>query len=165
MKAESPKRPVGDSADEAQFKTVVQLLRMKRFEQPDEGFDARNAAAIRSQIAALPERLSWSERLWSVFERTPAPAFRYAMATVFVMLVGYGALTYTQIPDEALLATATNSAPAIAQVQTPMEVAQTNEASELYSKPVFVFEAPSNRPMRGGAQYGTGPTMPVRFDY
>ena len=56
-------KPQDDSSSE-----VVRLLRLKRYEQPDAGFDARNAAAIRTRIAALPERVSQCHRVWGWLE-------------------------------------------------------------------------------------------------
>ena len=159
MKRDNPDR-------EDEFSEVVQLLRLKRYEQPDAGFDARNAAAIRTRIAALPGRTSWADRLWNLFGTAPTPAFRYALATVVVLGVSISALTYRQFPGASPLAAVTNDAPVLAQtaVSSPV-VAQTNEAPELYRKPVFVFEAPSNRAPLRGTQYGPGPTQPVRFNY
>ncbi len=154
-----------DPANEGEFSEVVQLLRLKRYEQPDGGFEARNAAAIRTRIAALPGRVAWADRLWHLFGAAPTPAFRYALATAVVVVVSISALTYQQFPGTSPLAAVTNDAPVLAQAEVPSPVAQTNEATELYSKPVFVFEAPSNRSPQRGNQYGPGPTQPVRFNY
>jgi hypothetical protein len=164
MKREDQMKPES-ATEEAQFRAVVQLMHLKRHEQPDPDFDARNAAAIRTRIAALPDHTSWLDRLWGVFEQTPAPAFRYAMATALVVLVGYSALNTTLMPGQTPLAVPTNDTPALAQAAEPVPMAQTNLAPESYGKPVFVFEAPSNRSVGHGSQYGTGPAVPVRFDY
>ena len=165
MTLENPKNP--RSPDDAQFRTVIQLMQLKRHEQPDAGFDARNAAAIRTRIAAGPERVSWGQRLWGLFEQTPSPALRYSMVTALVALVGLNVLTLTLQPDQATLPAVTNDAPALAQTAAePMQLAQTNLAPETYAKPVFVFEYPaSNRSPRGGLSIGPGPTVPVRYDF
>ena len=166
MKPGDTKNQVDPAGQDAQFQTVIQLLHLKRYEQPDADFDARNMAAIRTRIAALPERPSWAQRLWGLFEQTPAPALRYAMVTALVALLGINVLTLSLLPDQAPLATITNDSPAVAQTAEPVQLAQTNQAAEPYAKPVFVFEYPaSNRSPRGGVEYGNGPTMPVRFDY
>ena len=149
-----------------QFSEVVRLMRLKRHEQPDQGFDARNAAAIRTRIAALPERVSWLQRLWGLFEQTPAPALRYAAVTALVALVGVNVLTLSLAPSREGAALLTNEAPVVAQRDQGLPVSATNEAMETYAKPVFVFEYPaSNRALHGGGmQYGTGPVLPVSFE-
>jgi hypothetical protein len=153
-------KPQDDAASE-----VTRLLRLKRYEQPDAGFDARVTAGIRTRIAALPERVSWGQRVWSWFEQTPAPALRYAMVTALVALVGINVLTLSLIPERDAVSRMTNEAPVIVQREDQPTAAPTNEAIETYAKPVFVFEYPaSNLTPRGGVQYGTGPTVPVRFD-
>lgn len=153
-------KPQDDSSSE-----VVRLLRLKRYEQPDAGFEARNAAAIRTRIAALPEHVSWGQRVWGWFEQTPSPALRYAMVTALVALVGINVLTLSLIPEREAVSLLTNEAPTLVQRDAPPTVSPTNEAIETYAKPVFVFEYPaSNLSPRGGVQYGTGPTTPVRFD-
>ena len=115
-----------DPAGEGEFNDVVQLLRLKRYEQPDGGFDARNAAAIRTRIAALPGRTSWADRLWNLFGTAPTPAFRYALATAVVLVVSISALTYRPFPGSSPLAAATNDAPVLAQAELRSPVAQTN---------------------------------------
>jgi len=148
-----------------QFSEVVRLMRLKRYEQPDAGFDARNAAAIRTRIAALPERTSWLQRLWGLFEQTPAPALRYAAVTALVALVGVNVLTLSLSPSGETANLLTNEAPVMAQQDQAVMASATNDAIETYAKPVFVFEYPaSNRALRGGGiNYGTGPTVPVSF--
>ena len=153
-----PHDPARDTEEE-RFQSVVQLLRLKRYEQPGPGFEARNAAAIRTRIAALPERpASW----WEGWLTRPAPALRYVTAALVVLLVGVGLLRLQRPADQPDWATAIREAPALAEAAPP---APTNDMADTYSKPVFVFEAPSNRAPRGGADYGTGPALPVRYDY
>ena len=167
MKPENPKNPPDElSPDDAPFRNVIQLIQLKRHEQPDPGFDARNAAAIRTRLAALPERAGWAQRLWGLFEQAPAPALRYGLLTALVALVGLNVLNQSLSPNRATLPALTNQAPALAQAEEPVQLAQTNLAPDSYAKPVFVFEYPSsNRSPRGGLTIGPGPVMPVRYDY
>ena len=146
---------------------VVKLLRLKRYEQPAADFDARNHAAIRTRLAALPERRGWAQRLWGLFEQTPAPALRYATVVALLALVSIQVFTVDFRSGSLPVATLTNETPALVQsVEDPLQVADTNLTPEPMVKPVFVFEYPaSNRSPRGGMQYGTGSTMPVRYDY
>lgn len=144
---------------------VVRLLRLKRYEQPDADFDARNAAAIRTRLAALPERVGWGQRLWGLFEQTPSPALRYAAVTALVALVGVNVLTLSLSPSRDTMSLMTNETPVLAQQAEAPSVAPTNEMPETYSKPVFVFEYPAVRSApQGGPQYGTGPAVPVRYE-
>lgn len=145
---------------------VVRLLRLKRYEQPDADFDARNAAAIRTRLAALPERPGWGQRLWGLFEQTPSPALRYAAVTALVALVGVNVLTLSLTPPREAMSSMTNETPALAQQQAEApSLAPTNDMPETYAKPVFVFEYPAIRSApQGGTQYGTGPVVPVRFE-
>ncbi len=146
---------------------VIRLMRLKRYEQPDAGFEARNLAAIRTRLAALPERRSWAQRWWGLFEQTPSPALRYALVTVFLALLGVHLLRIDFQPGPEPLSGGGGGAPAVVRTVTePLQVAQTNLAPEPHAKPVFVFEYPaSNRLPRGGMQYGSGPAVPVRYDY
>ncbi len=131
-------------AARARADQLVGLLALKRHEQPGPGFDTRMVARV---CAAVQEPQGWGARLWSVFESTPAPAWRYTLATFAVVLVGVNVVTFSLREQGGAASFPTNTASVLAAMdpEPVLEIASTNPAPEPYSAPVFVFEPPSNR--------------------
>ena len=140
---------------------VVRLVGLKRHEQPDAHFEMRNLAALRDRLAHTQPALGWAERLRALFEGEAAPAFRYAMAAAVVAMVGVNVMLLQNMPS--LNAPSEQVSETTAPAAEPMQLASTNGSAEPYSKPVFVFEYPSNRQPYRPLQYGPG-SVPVRFD-
>lgn len=145
-----------------QVKALRQLLALKNYERPSPRFEERLIAGVRRRIEhpdedrALAPGMAWS---WPRAARDwPIPAFRYALAAVFALLVGVHLLS---IPTLAPLA------PVVAENRPAVPVAPTFRS---------VLPPPGLPPVRipiavastGGAgriEYGPGASSLVNFDY
>ncbi len=139
---------------------VVNLMGLKRYEQPAAFFDTRNLAAIRSRIEQERSR-GWAARIWGLLEAGPAPALRYALAVAVVAMIGANVLLLQYLPS--LNGMSEQAAEPQASVAASAQAASTNDSLEPFgAKPVFVFEYPSNRHPTRGPQIAPG-AVPVSF--
>lgn len=139
---------------------VVGLMGLKRYEQPDAFCESRVLAGIRSRLDEQQAR-GWASRIWGVLESGPAPALRYGLAAAVVALIGANIMLLQFLPS--LNSMTDQAAPPALAAGEPMQLASTNESPEPFAtKPVFVFEYPSNRQPTRGVQMGPG-AVPVSF--
>lgn len=139
------------------------LLRIKRHETPDPHFETRLVARVRDEIEGTAPSKSWMPagvREWFV------PALRWAAATAAVAVVGLHVLRPGVMPQPSPDLAGPSSAPqpvsmyadgraaAATSAVPPMMAALTNQGP-----PLFRLNPGS------GIEYGTGGTVPVRFDY
>lgn len=149
-------------AEQDQF--VQRLIALKRYEQPDPYFETRNLAALREKLADTAPGGAWAERWFGWLVNGSVPAFRMVVVTCLLALLSVNLLLLNSVPNlssEVAQPAEEESAPASA---TAMQTASTNESLDLYRKPVFVFEYPSNRQAVGPVRMGPS-SVPVRYDY
>lgn len=70
-----------------QVQALRKLISLKQYERPSVGFEERLVAAVHRRIEH-PEVGPEPGRVWEVLTGWPLPAFRYALAAVFAVLVG-----------------------------------------------------------------------------
>ncbi len=143
---------------------VQRLIALKRYEQPDPHFEMRNLAALREKLADTAPGGSWADRWLGWINIGSVPAFRMVLVTSLLALLSVNFLLLDSVPTlspdpVSFVEEDVQSAPA--QV---LQVASTNDSLDVYRKPVFVFEYPSNRQPIGPLQIGPS-SVPVRFDY
>ncbi len=141
---------------------IRRLIALKRYEQPDPHFETRNLAALRAQLAHTAPGESWMSRWFGALGAAPHPGIRALVAACVLALLAGNLLLINSVPSLGPLAEPPAAAPAPAPES--LQVAATNEALDLYRKPVFVFEYPSNRQPVGPVRMGPA-SMPVRLDY
>lgn len=150
----------------AQARMVVQLVSLKRFEQPDPGFEARSLVLIRQAIEeqeAQPR--GWWQKTLDLLGAETLPAFRYAMTMVVVGLIG---MNMFSVQNLAPISSSTPIDPLHfrpAQPIRPLALASTNlsPSGHLSAELPIVFLPPSNSGIRA-PQYGIGGTLPVSFE-
>lgn len=141
---------------------IARLVALKRHEQPGPGFDTRMSARIHARIAEGAPRLTFAEWLFGIGDGSASRVLRLAGAAAFVGILGAGLHLGGALRGSQPTVAATPAAQDLAPIEQAVAVADTNESFDTYQKPIFVFETASNR--SSGVQYGTGPTIPVRFD-
>lgn len=146
---------------------VARLIALKRHEQPDPYFETRNLAALREKLAHTAPGRAWGQRWFGWLAGESMPAFRMVVAACLLALLAANLLFLQSAPPER--PTAAEPAPVVAAESTAptsevLQVASTNESLDLYRKPVFVFEYPSNRHPVGPVQMGPR-SVPVRYDF
>jgi type II secretory pathway component PulM len=144
---------------------------LKRFEQPDPGFETRCLDATMRRIRNLDAEPVAGRKLWDWFTM-PQPALRYGMAAVVALLVGVNVYLGSRTPEQPAAETVDSSvstvvsapvvAPVAPAVQALAAAAPTSAVSP--SQDVFLV-ASSNRQNGGGVQYGPGASVPVGFDF
>lgn len=146
-----------------QMDFVRRLIALKKYERPAPGVEARCLAGIRRRLEQpdrTPEK-AWGG-VWEVLTGAPLPAFRYAVATAFAVLVAVHVLSLPQLPPVQPMLSEAAPAPLIAarsaapSTNPPQPDAQGAGAAVLY--------AASNR---GPAhlEYGPLPSTLVNFEY
>ncbi len=142
---------------------VAGLVSLKRYETPDPAAETRMSAAIRSAIRKTSSAPWWIR----LFDRSESPAFGLGFAAACLALAGLGVvLVMTPANPPSLVEKALESPQAVeAQVAEHSETQATNDLDP--ALPVTVMQVASNtHPVRSGdIQYGTGLTIPVRYDY
>lgn len=149
-------------ADDSEAR-LQRLLALKRYEQPDAYFETRNLAALREQLAHTAPGSSWAVRAWEWLTGGPAPALGIAGAAVAIV----AGVWFMGQPSTTTTSTApvfVEIAPEPAPEEPALAAAPLDAETEVYRKPVFVFEYPSNREPRGPVQMGPG-SVPVRYDF
>ncbi len=152
-------KSVGDQGD-----FVQRLIALKRYEQPDPHFETRNLAALREKLASTAPGGSWADRWLGWLNIGSIPSFRMVLVTSLLALLSVNFLLLDGgsrfAPEHAPLAQ--DELPATPE--SALQVASTNDSLDLYRKPVFVFEYPSNRQTIGPVQMAPS-SVPVRYDY
>ncbi|HMP75829.1 MAG TPA: hypothetical protein PKE12_05985 [Kiritimatiellia bacterium] len=144
---------------------VQRLLALKRHEQPDPYFETRSLARLRDELRDTAPGASWASRLWEAFTGSPVPLLRVAAVCVIAVLAvnlwTLNSTTEQAAPASAPVMVELTPEPVTAE---PVMLASTNDSTDLYRKPVFVFEYPSNRQPMRSLQMGPS-SVPVRYDY
>ncbi len=149
MKIDQPKN------DSAADDVAVCLVSLKRYEQPDAGFEARCVAGVRRRIREREEAPAW-RRLHLRLADDPMPLYRLAAAVAVVVILAGAALVLSPAPQHAGSTAAT-----MPEAAEPLRLAvesTTNPVTAISLTNVVPFPA-------GGVQFGTGGSMPVGYDY
>lgn len=159
MKNDSNRQTDGEQND-----FVLRLIALKRYEQPDPYFETRNLAALREKLSGTAPRSAWADRLFGWFTGGSVPAFRMVVVSCLLALLSVNLLLLNSVPNLSPEMAPLEEQLAAGSPAVSAQLASTNEALELYRKPVFVFEYPSNRQAVGPLQMGPS-SVPVRYDY
>lgn len=140
---------------------VRRLVALKRYERPSPGMEARCRAGIRRRLEHPEQEPGFARGgVWETLTAWPVPAFRYALATTFALLVAVHLLSLPQLP--ALQATAPEvpgapGASRLAALTNPAPAAGRNADAG-------ILVLASNRgPAR--LDYGPMPSTLVNFEY
>lgn len=158
-----------------QAESLCKLLSLKRFEQPDSGFEARNLANTMRRIRNLDSEPAAGWSLWD-WLAMPHPVLRYSAAAFVAALVGVNVYLAVRSPDQGSTAAPDQIAPSrpvTAAVEAPVpqmpaaaEFAQATPTQALApSQDVFAIAASNRENSSGGVQYGPGPSTPVNYNY
>lgn len=141
--------------DSAADDVVVCLVSLKRYERPDAGFEARCVAGIRQRIREREDASAWL-RLRLRWAEDPMPLYRLAAAAAVVVILAGAALVLSTAPWHA-----GSTAASMPEVAEPLRL-----AVESTTNPVTAISLTNVVPLPGGGvQFGTGGSMPVRYDY
>src|ERR1700690_47929 len=77
---------------------VCKLISLKKYEQPDPGFEARSLARIRNSIQELEDNRSKGWRFLDIFGTGDVPVLRYAMAAAVLLLTGLNFVSVQNLP-------------------------------------------------------------------
>lgn len=149
--------------DDAQDR-VARLLALKRFEQPDSFFETRNEAALREKLAGTKPQPAWGILLEDWWSGRLAPLLRPLAVAASVAGVVWWIAAQRQGDQQLVPQPTVVQTPAGPASKEQLAASDTNAEEELYSKPVFVFEFPSNREPRGPVRIGPS-SVPVRYDF
>ncbi|MCZ7592136.1 MAG: hypothetical protein M5U15_08245 [Kiritimatiellae bacterium] len=159
MKADNKK----ESADE-QNNFIQRLVALKRYEQPDPYFETRNLAVLREKLSGAAPGRGWANRWFGWLFNGSVPAFRMVVVSCLLALLSVNLLLLNSVPNLSPESVSPDEGVAVISSDSDMRLASTNESLDLYRKPVFVFEYPSNRQAVGPVQMGPS-SVPVRYDY
>lgn len=139
------------------------LLALKRYEQPDAYFETRNLAALRGRLADTAPGSSWVARAREWLTGAPAPALGLACAAA-LLAVGIWLMNQPSTTSPSPNPVFVEVVPEPAAEDPAFATSPVEQESDIYRKPVFVFEYPSNREPRGPVQMGPA-SVPVRYDF
>lgn len=159
MKADNKK----ESADE-QNDFIQRLVALKRYEQPDPYFETRNLAVLREKLSGTVPGRGWANRWFGWLVNGTVPAFRMVVVSCLLALLSVNLLLLNSVPNLSPESVSPDEGVAVTSSGSELRLASTNESLDLYRKPVFVFEYPSNRQAAGPVQMGPS-SVPVRYDY
>ncbi len=144
--------------------SIQRLMALKRHETPDPYWDTRMLAKLRETLAHTAPGMSWGARVKEWLTASPAPLLGAASVAALALLSV--SLWFDRAASESM-----QPAPAVAEIAPPpaedhpmVGVETPAEEIELYRKPVFVFEYPSNREPVGPLRMGPS-SVPVRYDF
>ena len=141
---------------------VCKLISLKKYEQPDPGFEARSLARIRNSIYEIEEQRQRGWRFWEIFESGPIPALRYALAVAVLALTGLNLVSVQNLPT---LQSVVMDEPAPAYEPQTTLVQDTNPPANVNIVPSAPFLLASSNRQPGTVQYGPGPSVPVSFGF
>ncbi|MFH0908634.1 MAG: hypothetical protein V1929_07720 [bacterium] len=146
----------------AQALLVCKLMSLKKYEQPDPGFEARSLARIRNSIYEIEEQRQRRWRFWEIFEAGPVPALRYALAAAVLVLTGLNFVSMQNLPS---LQPVVMDEPAPVFESRATLAVDTNPPVEVQVAPFAPFLLASSNRQPGQVQYGPGPSVPVSFGF
>jgi len=141
---------------------VCKLISLKKYEQPDPGFEGRSLDRIRNSIFEIEDR---RHRRWDflrIFETGPVPALRYALAVAVLALTG---LNFVSVQNLPTLEAVVMDEPVPVFEPRAVASADTNPAVEVDAAPPAPFLFASSNRQPGRVQYGPGPSVPVSFGF
>ena len=141
---------------------VCKLISLKKYEQPDPGFEARSLDRIRNSIYEIEEKRQHRWSFLSIFETGPIPALRYALAVAVLALTG---LNFVSVQNLPTLPAVVMEEPAPVFEMSVAAAADTNPAVEIELAPAAPFLFASSNRQPGRVQYGPGPSVPVSYGF
>lgn len=144
-----------------QADVVRRLVALKRYERPSPGAEARCRAGVRRRLEHPEQEPGFGlGGAWEVLAAWRLPAFRYALAAAFALLVAVHLLSLPELP--ALRATAPE-APAAAPAARVAELTNPAPAAGRSAEPGILVLASNRGPAR--LDYGPMPSTLVNFEY
>jgi hypothetical protein len=146
-----------------QLRSVRDLISLKKYERPAAGFEQRSLLAIHRRLQEADRGAEEiPSRIWGWLTGGPAPAFRYAVATAFVVLITLHVLTVPQLPLIQPIAFDVEQAPASGSQKI---IAQPRIIPPAISaESMAAYQLASNRGPRR-IEYGPFPATMVNFEY
>ena len=149
-----------------QAMALVQLVALKRFEQPDSAFETRNLARIRAAIRDMdPSPRPWWSSVLDLLAGPSLPVLRYAAAAVMVGLIGIHWLSVRNLaPLPAAALDAASAVEPLSLVAGPSAVSPPLDGGPMAPATLLASNQFPDLQRVGVPQYGTGSRL-TGFDY